>query len=43
LQPALGAHELLMALAILAVGLLLASLPAWHLQRLSLVSAIKLN
>ena len=43
LQPALGAHELLMALAILAVGLLLASLPAWHLQRLSLATAIKLN
>jgi ABC-type antimicrobial peptide transport system permease subunit len=32
-----------MALAILAVGLLLASLPAWHLQRLSLADAIKLN
>ena len=43
LRPALGAHELLMALAILAVGLLLASLPAWHLQRLSLADAIKLN
>ena len=43
LQPALGAHELLIALAILVVGLLLASLPAWHLQRLSLASAIKLN
>jgi putative ABC transport system permease protein len=43
LRPALGAHELLMALAILAVGLLLASLPAWHLQRLSLTDAIKLN
>jgi putative ABC transport system permease protein len=43
LQPALGAHELFMALAILAVGLLLASLPAWHLQRLSLADAIKLN
>jgi putative ABC transport system permease protein len=43
LQPALGAHELLMALAILAVGLLLATLPAWHLQRLSLAAAIKLN
>ncbi len=43
LQPALGAHELLMALAILGVGLLLATLPAWHLQRLSLASAIKLH
>jgi putative ABC transport system permease protein len=43
LQPALGAHELLMALSIFAVGLLLASLPAWHLQRLSLASVIKLN
>lgn len=36
LQPSLGAHELLMTLAIFAVGLLLASLPAWHLQRLPL-------
>ena len=43
LQPALGAHELLMALAILGVGLLLATLPAWHLQRMSLASAIKLH
>jgi putative ABC transport system permease protein len=43
LQPSLGAHELLMTLAIFAVGLLLASLPAWHLQRLPLASAIKLN
>ena len=43
LQPALGSHEMLMALAILTVGLLLASIPAWHLQRLSLASAIKLN
>lgn len=41
LQPALGEAELLMALAILAVGLVLASLPAWRIQRVALATAMK--
>ncbi|MET0963642.1 MAG: ABC transporter permease [Noviherbaspirillum sp.] len=41
LQPTLGQAELLMALAILAVGLALASLPAWRMQRLSLSASMK--
>lgn len=41
LRPTLGATEWLMALAILAVGLVLASLPAWHMQRMSLSAAMK--
>jgi putative ABC transport system permease protein len=41
LQPALGQAELLMALAILGVGLVLASLPAWRIQRMALATAMK--
>lgn len=41
LQPALGLTELLMALALLAIGLVLAALPAWRLQRLPLAQALK--
>jgi putative ABC transport system permease protein len=41
LQPTLGQAELLMALGILAVGLILASLPAWRMQRLTLSASMK--
>jgi putative ABC transport system permease protein len=41
LQPSLGASELLVSLAIFCIGLALAALPAWRMQRLSLASAIK--
>jgi putative ABC transport system permease protein len=41
LQPALGAQEILMASVLLVVGLTLAVLPAWRLQRLSLAGALK--
>jgi len=41
LQPTLGEAEWLMALAILLVGLVLASLPAWHMQRVPLAAAMK--
>jgi len=41
LQPALGEAELLMALAMLVIGLLLATLPAWRLQRVPLAQAMK--
>jgi putative ABC transport system permease protein len=41
LQPALGQAELLMALAILGIGLALASLPAWRMQRAALSAAMK--
>ena len=41
LRPTLGETEWLMALAILVVGLVLASLPAWHMQRVSLSAAMK--
>ena len=41
LQPQLGREEGLMAAAVLFVGLLLASLPAWKLQRISLGGAMK--
>lgn len=41
LRPTLGEAELLMAFAILGVGLVLASLPAWHMQRISLSAAMK--
>jgi putative ABC transport system permease protein len=41
LQPALGVQEILMASVLLVVGLTLAVLPAWRLQRLSLAGALK--
>lgn len=41
LQPVLGATELLMASVLLGVGLALAVLPAWRLQRVSLAGALK--
>ncbi|MDB5838406.1 MAG: hypothetical protein JWQ23_358 [Herminiimonas sp.] len=41
LQPTLGQTELLTALMILAVGLALASLPAWRMQREALSVAMK--
>jgi putative ABC transport system permease protein len=41
LQPTLGQAELLMALAILGVGLVLASLPAWRMQHMALSAAMK--
>jgi putative ABC transport system permease protein len=41
LQPTVGQSELLMALAILAVGLVLASVPAWRMQRETLSVAMK--
>ena len=41
LRPALGEAELLLSLSILGVGLLLASLPAWRMQRVSLSAAMK--
>jgi putative ABC transport system permease protein len=41
LQPTLGEAELIMALAILGVGLALASLPAWRMQRVALSAAMK--
>lgn len=41
LQAGLGETELLMALAMLVIGLLLATLPAWRLQRVPLAQAMK--
>jgi putative ABC transport system permease protein len=41
LQPSLGLAELLVALAIFGVGLVLAALPAWRMQRGSLAAAMK--
>jgi len=41
LQPQLGWEEVLMASVLLVVGLVLAVLPAWRLQRLSLAGALK--
>lgn len=41
LQPRLGQTETMMALALLGIGLLLAALPAWRLQRLPLAQALK--
>jgi putative ABC transport system permease protein len=41
LQPSLGPSELLVALAIFGVGLVLATLPAWRVQRTSLAAAMK--
>ena len=41
LQPTLGETELLMALAILAIGLMLAAIPAWRVQRMDLAAAMK--
>lgn len=41
LQPSLGLAELLVALAIFGVGLALATLPAWRMQRGSLAAAMK--
>jgi putative ABC transport system permease protein len=41
LQPSLGASELLVALAIFGVGLVLATLPAWRMQRADLPTAMK--
>ena len=41
LQPQLGWEEMLMASVLLVVGLVLAVLPAWRLQRLSLAGALK--
>lgn len=41
LQPSLGATEAWMALAILGVGLVLAWLPAWRMQRVELAGAMK--
>jgi putative ABC transport system permease protein len=41
LSPQLGMPELLMGLGILAIGLLLAALPAWRLQRMPLAGALK--
>ena len=41
LAPRLGQAELWMALALFAIGLLLAALPAWHLQRMPLAGALK--
>jgi len=41
LQPRLGAEEAWTAAVLLAIGLLLAALPAWRLQRLSLAGALK--
>lgn len=41
LQPSLGASELLVALAIFGVGLVLAALPAWRMQRAPLTAALK--
>ncbi len=41
LQPSLGLAELLVALAIFGVGLVLATLPAWRMQRGSLAAAMK--
>ena len=41
LHPSLGASELLVSLTIFCIGLALAALPAWRMQRLSLASAMK--
>jgi putative ABC transport system permease protein len=41
LQPTLGEAELMMAMAILGVGLALASLPAWRMQSVALSAAMK--
>jgi putative ABC transport system permease protein len=41
LQPSLGQPELLVALAIFTVGLVLAALPAWRMQRAPLAAALK--
>ena len=41
LLPALGQTELLMALAMLATGLVLGTVPAWRLQRVPLAQAMK--
>ncbi len=41
LLPALGQTELLMALAMLATGLVLGTVPAWRLQRMPLAQAMK--
>jgi putative ABC transport system permease protein len=41
LQPRLGLSELLVALAIFGVGLVLATLPAWRVQRACLAAAMK--
>ncbi len=41
LRPTIGTAEGLMALVILTVGLVLASLPAWHIQRMPLSEAMK--
>ena len=41
LQPRLGVEEALMASVLLLIGLVLAGLPAWRLQRLSLAGALK--
>ncbi|MCG2592909.1 ABC transporter permease [Ramlibacter sp. XY19] len=41
LQPRLGEAEVLVALAIFVVGLLLATLPAWRIQRTDLAAALK--
>ena len=41
LQPSLGAVEGLMALAVLGVGLMLATLPAWRVQRMDVAAAMK--
>lgn len=41
LQPGLGWEEIVMAFVLLVVGLALAVLPAWRLQRVSLAGALK--
>jgi len=41
LQPRIGGEELAMALVLAVIGLVLAGLPAWRLQRLSLAAALK--
>lgn len=41
LAPTLGATEWLLALAILAIGWILAAIPAWRVQRLDLAAAMK--
>lgn len=41
LQPRLGESEVLLAIGFLVIGLMLAALPAWRLQRLPLARALK--
>ncbi len=41
LEPSLGASELQVSLAIFSIGLALAALPAWRIQRENLASALK--